>query len=313
MNQMIRRGGNGSHKSDCIRRYQALFQQMGQRSIILGNVLWTAYQKMVVPVGPVSDEYVIALDKHKIDLLEYFKKCVLIRASGGFVAEPGTWYCVLCNHSVDLALLSENSRSKVRRGLKNCSVCRIDVEFMKKHAWPVLASAFNRYRNTRLNITEKRFKRDIQSTDGFGDIIHYWGVFEKATGQLIAYAQNYLYNKTEVNYSALKFHPDFLRHYPSYALFYEMNRYYLREQNFAYVNDGFRSLLHETNIQDFLITKFFFKKQPVKLKIHYRPFLGWCMSGTYSFRHLLGKLNPALAALYKLEEINRSSPIEKDN
>lgn len=288
-----------------IHRFQELFQKLGRKTFLLEDTLWIAYQKMVVPVGPASYDYAPASDKHQNDLLKYFKDCALIRAGSGFVPAPDRWYCVLCDQPFDLSALSDNTRSKVRRGLKNCAVRRVDVTFLAEHAWHVFVSAFGRYQNVRLRVSEDQFRRNMMLTEGFEDIIHHWGVFEKETDRLIGYAQNYLYDKVEVNYSIIKFHPDFLRLYPSYALFYEMNQYYLGEQKFSCVNDGFRSLLHETNIQDFLIKKFFFKKQPVGLKIRYRPIFGGCVSATYPFRHFLGRLSQPLAALYKLEEINR--------
>jgi hypothetical protein len=46
---------------------------------------------------------------------------------------------------------------------------------------------------------------------------------------MIAYSQNIIENNS-INYSTVKFDPTCLRLYLSYALFYEMNRYYLNEQ-----------------------------------------------------------------------------------
>jgi hypothetical protein len=275
--------------------------------MISDGVLWTSYQRMVIPAGPVSGDYVLNSDKYRDDLLRFFKECILIRSGSGFVASPDAWYTVLCDQTFDLLDLSAKTRRKVRRGLKNCEARRINVKFVADNAWPVYSSAFRRYQDTRLKGTENEFKRDMMLMDGFEDIIHYWGVFEKATGRLIAYAQNYLYDKIEVNYWDIKFHPDFLRLYSSYALFYEMNKCYLNEEKFSYVNAGFRNLLHETNVQDYLISKFHFRKQPIGLKIFYRPFIGKCILSTYSFRYLLRKLCRPFDAFYKLEEINRGN------
>ncbi|MFH1799980.1 MAG: GNAT family N-acetyltransferase, partial [Candidatus Omnitrophota bacterium] len=294
-------------KPDWIRRYSAFLQRAGQKSILIDGVLWTDYQRMIVPVGPVSCDYVMPLGKSRDDLFHFFKKCILIRAGSGFVVVPDAWYCIFNDTHIPIEkMISKEGRSKVRQGLQNCMVRRIDMNVMEKEAWSVYSAAFKRYRNPESMETENQFKRDIMNTVEFEDIIHHWGVFEKRTGRLIAYAQNYIYEKTEVYYWTIRFDPDFLGLYPSYALFYEMNRYYLNEEKFAYVNDGFRCLLHETNIQDFLIHKMHFKKKPIGLKIHYRPFIGKCMSATYPFRRLLGKLSQPLAALYKLEEINRN-------
>ncbi|MDD4873769.1 MAG: hypothetical protein PHE15_02185 [Dehalococcoidales bacterium] len=289
-----------------MQRYKDLFQKLDYKTILLNGVLWTEYQKMIVPVGPVFDKYEIPYAKQRADLLRFFKECVLMRAGGGFIDTPNAWYAVVCDRPFDLADLSANTRSKVRRGLKNCVVRRIDVKFMAEHAWSVFFSGVKRYKNDWLRVSEGQFRESIIATEGFEDIIHYWGVFERGTGKFIAFVKNYLYDRTEINYWTIRFHHDFLSLYSSYALFYEMNRYYLDGEKFEYVNAGFRSLLHETNIQEYLTEKFLFKKQPVGLEIFYRPFIGRCMSLTYPYRSLLGKLYQPLAALYKLEEINRA-------
>ena len=286
-------------------RFLDLFQRISQKSMILEDVLWTSYQRMVVPVGPVSGNYVISSKKYQDKLFRFFKECILIRSGSGFVTAPDAWYSVVCDRSIDLSDSPSKLRNEVQRGLKNCIVKRIEARFMAEHAWPVHVAAFRRYKNARLDQTERQFKRHMMLTDDFDDILHYWGVFEKETGQLMAYAKNYVYGKMEAHYWMIRFHPDFLRLYPSYALLYEMNKYYLGEEKFGYVNDGFRSLLHETNVQDYLIDKFFFRKQPIGLRISYRPYVGQCMSLTYPYKHFLGKMNQSLAALYKLEEINR--------
>lgn len=288
-----------------IQRYKNLFQRLGYETILLDGILWIAYQKMVVPVGPISGKYGVPYDKQRTDLLCFFKNCILIRTGRGFVENPDMWYAVLCDRPYSLLDFSADVRREVQRGLRNCVVHRINLEFMFEHAWEVFSSGFKRYKNDWLKVSEDKFRQNIMSTDGFDDIVHYWGVFEKGTDRFIAYAQNYLYDKTEVNYWTIRFHPDFLHLYSSYALFYEMNRYYLGAENFAYVNAGLRSLLHDTNIQTYLMKKLLFRKQPIGLEVYYRPFVGKCMSLTYPYRHLLGKLYQPLAALYKLEEINR--------
>ncbi|MFA5125321.1 MAG: hypothetical protein WC473_05885 [Patescibacteria group bacterium] len=291
---------------DSVNRYQDLFRNQGKKTLLLDGVLWTHYQKMIVPIGPVSHDHAAAIKRSQDALLHFFKECILIRGGGGFVKKPDAWYVILCDTPYDLANLSANTRSKVRRGLNNCIVRRIDAQFMVQYAWSVFSSGFRRYKKDWLRTSEEQFRKNIALTNGFDDIVHYWGVFEKETGKFIAYAQNYLYDKTEVYYWIIRFRDDFLRLYPSYALFYEMNRYYLNKEKFLYANAGFRSLLHETNIQEYLTEKFFFRRQPIRLIMHYRFFAGACMSLTYPYRQILGKLYQPLAAFYKLEEIKRS-------
>ena len=296
--------GRGN-EPEYLQRYAELFQRSGQKSIKRDGILWTSYQKMIVPVGVVAGDYRIASEKTREDLLRYFNKCLLIRTGSGFVSSPEDWYAVICSCAPDISRYSAKLRTKLKRGLSTFSVRRVDARFIAEQGWPVYAAAFRRYKNTRLQETEETFKRDIMVTDGFEDIVHYWGSFEKATGRLVAFSKNYIYGKVEAYYWKTLFHPEYLRLHASFVLFYEMKRYYLADEKFAYVNDGFRSLLHETNIQDYLGRYFTCRNQPVGLQIFYRPLVGKCMQATYPYRNVLGKLYRPLDALYKLEEINR--------
>jgi len=86
-----------------------------------------------------------------------------------------------------------------------------------------------------------------------------------------------------------------------------MNEYYLKEHQFAYVNDGFRSILHDTSIQEFLIKKFGFRKVYLKLHIQYHPLFGIFMKLAFPFRKFIAKFDARFNALFELERIHRKS------
>ena len=89
-----------------------------------------------------------------------------------------------------------------------------------------------------------------------------------------------------------------------------MNEYYLKEMNFDYINDGARSISHETNIQEFLIKKFKFRKAYCKLNVIYNLRIGFLVKLLYSFRLVLKLLNfepfTKLNILLDQEKIRRS-------
>jgi hypothetical protein len=66
-----------------------------------------------------------------------------------------------------------------------------------------------------------------------------------------------------------------------------MNNYYLIDRELKYVTDGTRSISHQTNIQNFLIHKFKFRKAYCCLHIRYQPFFGLLVSCLFPFRKLL--------------------------
>ena len=137
----------------------------------------------------------------------------------------------------------------------------------------------------------------------------FWGLFSSDENLLIGYAQNIIKGGV-AQYSIVKLDPDYLYLYGSYRLFYDMNSYYLNEQKFNYVSDGARSLSHETNIQEFLVKKFKFRKAYCRLNIVYRWDIGLLIKMVYPFKKLIDKQNyqylKKISVLLQQEMIRRS-------
>lgn len=161
-----------------------------------------------------------------------------------------------------------------------------------------------------LNLVVRKHLKKKKITAEFADVYHYWGVFHK--NRLIAYSSNIVYDDEAVDYSAIKFIPEYLKLYPAYALVYTMNQYYLKEQSCLYVNDGFRSISHQSDIQDFLIKKFWFKKAYTGINIVYKPILSLYLSITYPYREIMGRLSAKLKTLYLMEEIHRKGQLNQN-
>ena len=136
----------------------------------------------------------------------------------------------------------------------------------------------------------------------------------KQTNKIVAFClteEKVTRNGSVVNYSVIKLHPDYLKGYPSYALIYEMNRYYLNEKNVLYVHDGARSLGHETNIHDWLIKKFRFRKAYAKLHVIYRKDIFFLVKVLYSFQSLFYKLETKIPLVKKIAILLRHEDIKR--
>ena len=293
---------------ESIKRFAELYDASGEKCEIVKDILWRTYNKIVIPVGPANLNYSVNRDDEKF-LLSKFSGSLMVRHTDGFNNVTNDffedrWYAVICDKFKDFDELPAKARNKLRRGFKNCKVERIDANFLANKGFDVYISAFLRYKGASVpNQKEKYFKERILKTRGFDDIVHYYGVFNN--NNLVAYSENLVYDNIEVNYSNIKIHPKFINLYPSYSLIYEMNKFYLKENKFAYVHDGFKSIFHKTNMHEYLIEKFEFKRAYTNLKIFYRPYVSVFLSATFPCAKIFGKLNPKLAALYELERINR--------
>jgi hypothetical protein len=213
------------------------------------------------------------------------------------------WH-VICDKPMDLQDYSRNTRSKIRRGLKQCEMKKVEKKEVINKGFDSYVSAFKKYNSHLSPKSESEFKSEIENLVGNWD---FWAIYKDS--QMIGYSQNKIID-AYCDYSTIKFHPEYLKFYPSYALFFTMNQYYLNEKEFKYVNDGARSISHETNIQEFLIEKFRFRKAYCKLNIIYSLKVKLLLSLFYPCRHIIKllKFGPFLKLnifLYQ-EKIRRS-------
>jgi len=194
------------------------------------------------------------------------------------------WY-LINDKPLELDAYSVNTRSKIRRGFKELEVRKISKKDMFKMGYTVYKAAFKRYKTINKPMTYNEFKKYITDLD---ELWEFWGVFNRKDNLLVGYSENKVVDN-QCYYSTIKFHSDYLKKYPSYVLYYTMNRYYLKERNLDYVNEGTRSILHETNVQSFLIDKFKFRKAYCKLHIKYHPLVYILILLLYPLRSLIIK------------------------
>ena len=266
--------------------------------------LWRKYNGSLMPDQPphilVNDSVSVIAKKIK-ENNAYFARWT---SNFDCNKQTGFWY-VINDSYLKIEDYSKNTRSKIRRGLKNCRVKIVSLDKIKKFGYECYKYAFDNY-NTHLQPKSAlEFVDDLDKLDGEWE---FWGVF--FDGKLIGYSQNRVV-KDYCDYSTIKFHPKYLKYYSSYALFFSMNNYYLNEMKFKYVNDGARSIFHETNIQSFLIQKFRFRKAYCKLHIKYHPLVYILVFILSPFRLLIIKSNNTL--LHKIGVVLMQEELYKAN
>ncbi len=279
---------------------------------------WKLYQKVLVSdlpphvnINPTESELKFLMNSYK----PYF-----IRWTNDFDSTRNYpfWY-VIKDEKEDTTLKSYPTkiRSEIRRGLRNNKVYKIDSEYEAMEILPdlydVYIKAFDRYKNIyitpcSLNNFRNLLKQSFQSGNEL------WIVKNKEDNKICAYCISNVQayeGSVVVNYNTIKLHPSYLKYYPAYALVFEMNRYYLNERNVLYLHDGSRSLGHETNIHEWLVKKFKFRKARCKLNIFYRKDIKLLVNKIYPLKKVIYYLESRsiftkkLAILLKHEEIRR--------
>lgn len=278
------------------------------KEILLGNVRWVSYHNVLIP--KTDPHFEIRLDKSDLKFLLRETRAYFIRWTSGFdssKAYPFWWVIKDEKEDKDLKNYPAKIRYEIKRGLKN-NYCYFlnSKQMMEKidKLYNIYISAFSRYKNAYVKPLKFNEYREYFLNNP-NDI---WVVISKNKEEYTAYAEVEIM-KESVFYKDIKSIPKYLSDYPIYCLIYNMNRYYLNERGYSYVYDGTRSIGHETNIQDWLIKKFKFRRAYCKLHVSYRYDIKIMVKTLYPLRYLfyscVHSVCSKISVLLRHEEIVR--------
>ena len=284
-------------------RYAEMLSAKRTPFALVAGQLFARQRNWITPVGPAAQRFTLTRSQARELLAQLGGWWVSWTEGFGAPAANSGWHAVICRQFVPLDKMPAKRRYEVNRGLKNCEVRRVDAAEIARHGYEVHAAALRSYdRGSAPNLpTPEQFAKRVQTDTPFADIKHHWAVYH--AGRMIAFAQCYLHGRTEVDYTLIKLHPQHLNLYPAYALIHRMNEYYLGAQGFAYVNDGWRSIFHETGVQDFLIQKFNFEKAPANLRVRFRQPLATLLQVSTPLHPVLSRVDNRLKALLELRRL----------
>lgn len=272
--------------------------------IDINNIRWFIYQGALIPDAPPHHNITLSLQEQKQLLKKSYAYFIRWTSNFDIPQETSFWY-IIKDKPEGLETYNSKIRNQIKKGLHLCRVQKCTVSLIMNEGYDVYRKAFDHYHTVQQPSDKSNFKKALLSLEGNWE---FWEVRNDA-GKLIGYSQNYIID-TVCNYSTVKLDPDFLPLYPAYALFYTMNLHYLNECNMRYVHDGSRSLSHETNIQDFLCSKFKFRKAYCKMHIAYRNDISIFVKLIYPFKNLFSKMDikimKKITTLLKHEEIRRA-------
>ena len=199
--------------------------------------------------------------------------------------ESSFWY-VLKDGFGGLDELSSNNRNKVKRAINSFDFRQIDIELVRKKGFPILQATFEDYAAAEQKMTDSFFASQLArgERDGF----EYWGVFDKEDGALVGWCDVHVWSDA-CEYGIIGMLPKYKHNntYPYYGLFFKLNEHYLGERHFRYVSDGTRSITEHSNIQNFLMENFKFRKAYCKLELHYQWWMGLAVKLLYPFRKII--------------------------
>lgn len=254
----------------------------------------------------------IFLEEGKEKLLSKEQSEALLRNGGLMIRniydfdleEETSFWFIIKDKLEDISELPSSTRKKIRRALNIYSFRKCTLEEIEKVAYEIIRSA------------EKSYKIRCKPTseDGFETLIdeyrsqnnrEFWCIESKSDGSIVGFSVN-IVKSDSCEYDNAKCVAEALHNstYPYYGLFYEMNRHYLGERKLKYVSDGSRSITEHSNIQQFLIYNFKFRKAYCKIKVFYKKWFGVVVKVLFPFRNIIPFRN--VRAVLKMEEYSRS-------
>lgn len=249
-------------------------------------------------------------DVHKSERLEPIEMKHLLSLGGGIVRNHFNFDCtqktsfwfVIKDKFGGMEELSSKMRNQVKKSLRT-----YDIEIISKKEFidiglNIFNAALNNYRVKAKPISETRWNEQWEK---WPDNTDYWCVKTKDTHTPVALAVNGVFEES-TEYWIMKANPDFLNStYPYYGLIYQMNEYYLVTKRKRFVCDGARTTTEHSQIQDFLIQKFKFRKAYSQLQISYKWYFWLLIKALYPFRRIIPI--PQVRAVLNLEAMNRNS------
>ena len=269
------------------------------------SVEWRKYGKYLMP-DTLPHENMKA-DRREIRARIKENKAFYARWTDNFDCGAGEYWYVIKDNPPSPEELSSKTRYHVKTGFRDNDPKKVDAGFIKENCYEVYRTAVESYEGKVKVNSREEFERDIDNVSKKWNC-EFFAVTERESRKPACYAINIIEGDVCL-YSTIKISPEFRKNYCGYALISFMNDYYLNERGFRYVSDGARSLYHVTDIQNFLIERFRFRKAYCRLNVVYSPGIGLLVRLMYPFRKAFVKSGNSylrlLSGLLKHEEIMR--------
>ena len=233
----------------------------------------------------------------------------LLRKGGLFVRntfdfdckeETNFWY-VIKDSFGGMEEQSQNERKKLRHALRSFDFKLVDIELIRKMAYPIIKATYVDYDVEDREMNEAVFNEYLDNCSK--EKFDFWGAFDIETQDLVGFCTVRIFDGS-CEYGLIGFNPKYKHNatYPYYGFFYKMNEYYLDNLKFKYVTDGSRSITEHSNIQPFLEQNFKFRKAYCKLKISYKWWFGIIVRVLLPFRNFIWNRNvKAVLNMHKMQ------------
>jgi hypothetical protein len=285
------------------------FREAGVTVVDVDGIYWYEYSGFMVPAYlPHCIPNISPSNARKA--CKYAKLPFARWVNGYGALDDGEWWHVVREGRYDPADCSSNTRSKINRGKKKLIARQLTSDEVMNRGYAVCSRAVERFDDEAFLPSYELFQRRVLASMKVPGVMEYFGVY--SGDKLVALSEN-LIQEDAVFWETIWYDPAYLGSYSSYVLTDFMLNNYLNERKFLYVSDGSRSIYHATDVQDFFVQKFGFKKKFLRMYIYYRPIMRIVVKFLYPMvTPFLGHIHKVrwrqfkrLGALVRQEKIRR--------
>lgn len=200
--------------------------------------------------------------------------------------EKTNFWFVINDQYKGLDELTPRVRNKVRHAFQFFDYKKIGTEHFEANVYPILDDTIVNYKIHDREINRQIFSEFLEQCKKKS--FDYWGIFLKDTKKMVGYCMVKTWEDScEIWNVGILSEYKSNGYYPFYGLYHYLIDYYLKEKGFRYISDGSRTITNHSEIHDWLIHYFHFRKAYCNLKIYYKWWFGIVVKVLYPFRAIV--------------------------
>ena len=264
------------------------------------NWKYSLYRNAWRFIGPPHEEQ--KLDKEAYDNLLRMGG-FLVRNTYAFDCREETcfWY-VIKDRFGGLEELPSRVRNKIRHAFDSFEYRPIPFDTLKENGYQIIQETYADYAVHDREMNQKVFMEYLDQCQE--QHFDYWGIFDKETQQMVGFCTVTIWDRCcEYGVTGILSKYKKGSYYPYYGLYHCLNQHYLEQLQFKYVSDSARTITEHSQIQDFLIQNFNFRKAYCQLEVHYKGWMRLAVKMLYPFRKIITL--PRVKAILNMEAMQR--------
>ena len=212
---------------------------------------------------------------------------LLVRNTYNFDCQEETcfWY-VIKDHYEGLEALPSRVRNKIRNAFNYFEYQLIPFETIKEKGYQIIEETYADYAVHDREMNQEVFTEYLNQCQE--QHFDYWGIFDKETQQMVGFCTVTIWDHCcEYGMTGILSKYKKGGYYPYYGLYQHLNQHYLEKLQYRYVSDSARTITEHSQIQDYLVQNFNFRKAYCQLAVHYSLWMRVAVKMLYPFRKII--------------------------